>query len=276
MKSATPLLVFLLPALLLFRVSAGVLEPEATVLLFPDEPALNASTGMGTPEVRGGKTRVGDIRTPHLLVYPAPAGKGPTPAVILVPGGGYQKLVPSVHWPIAEWFAQQGIRPFLLMYRTPSEKQDAGTLADIQQALRLVRRNAAEWNLDPDRIGLLGTSAGGHLSVRAAVAADAETRPAFSILLYPAYVQNRKTLAVGEWVKIPENMGPTLIIAARDDKHFPSSPAYAQTLQEAGAPVETLFFEQGGHGFSLRDAEATATWPEAAKAWLKTVGISNH
>jgi len=246
-----------------------------TVLLWPDVPELSSPAKMGKAQRRGDKTRVYDVKTPHLKVFPGPKSAAPTPAVILVPGGGYGKLVPSVHWPIQKWFHEQGVRAFILMYRCPAGKADKGTLQDIQQAMKIVRARAKEWNVDPKRVGLLGTSAGGHLSVRASVGyKDASTKPDFTVLLYPAYLRHRGTGKLGDWCRIPRDIAPTFLTAAKDDtKHFPNSPAYEEALKKAGASVSSLYFETGGHSFTVGKPDSVSAWSDTCRAWLKEIGI---
>jgi acetyl esterase/lipase len=243
----------------------------ATVLLWPDDAKLNKPAQMGRVETTD-KTRIRDIKTPHLKVYPGPKSDKATPAVILVPGGGYKKVVPSTHWPIQKWFTEQGVRAFIMMYRVPGGRQ--GALQDIQQAMKLVRSRAKEWNIDPKRVGLLGSSAGGHLCVRANMEyKDASTKPDFTILLYPAYVANRGTKKVNDWVKIPADIAPTFLTAARDDtRHFPNSPAYEEALKAAGASVRSQYFDKGGHGFTV-NTKGVEGWTETCAAWLKEIKI---
>ncbi len=138
----------------------------------------------------------------------------------------------------------------MLVYRCPADRTDPkGPQQDIQRAMRLLRSNAKEWNIDPDRIGVIGSSAGGNLSVRASVFAEQDTyppkdevdqfhsKPDFSILLYPAWVGNRGTGGLSSWVKVTREIGPTFITAAKDDQHFRSSPPYEKALAAAGVPV---------------------------------------
>jgi acetyl esterase/lipase len=259
---------------------------QETILLWPDDPALSSPGRMGVSQTEGGKTRVTEIGTPHLMTYIAKNADGPTPAVILCPGGGYRKLVPSIHWPIAEWLNEKGISAFILMYRCPSSRSKGDAVPDAQRAIRLVRSRAEEWNIDPDRVGVLGTSAGGNLAARMSLAGGSEyyspaspidelrAKPDFAILMYPAYLAHRETGELADWIEIPEDMPPTMIISARDDKkHFPNSPAYEAALRKAGASVRSLYFDEGGHGFSLRTPSSVSIWPEEALEWLKETKV---
>lgn len=252
-------------------------QPVETVLLWPDNPELNSPEGLGEVKVTN-KTRVHNVETPHIKVYPASAGDQPTPAVILVPGGGYNRLVTSSHEPTAKWLSELGVRPFMLMYRCPTGVQDEGALADIQRAIRMVRARAKEWNLEPKRIGVLGSSAGGNLCARASCYFNTEAyavkdaidktsaRPDFTILLYPAYLANRHGELL-ERYEIPDDVAPTMIIAARNDGFFRNSPAYKKALQERGAKVRSLYLDKGGHGFTLNEQ-----WSGRLRQWLKENG----
>jgi acetyl esterase/lipase len=154
-------------------VMAGFTLPahsHETLLLWPEDPELNSADGMGTELEKRGKMRMQGVKSPHLRLYPAPKSSQPTPAILHVPGGGYKTCVTGIHEPIAAWFAEQGIRPFMLIYRCPAEKDAKEPLQDIQRAIRILRAHAKKWNIDPDRIGVIGSSAGGNLSVRASPA----------------------------------------------------------------------------------------------------------
>jgi acetyl esterase/lipase len=265
---------------------ADTANAENIHLLWPDTPGLNSSDGLGNEAQKRGKTMLTGVQTPHLRLYEAPVSPSPSPAVLLVPGGGYNQLVTSIHEPIAAWLQEQGIRPFLLAYRCPSDRKNPkGPEQDIQRAMRILRAHAQAWNIDPRRIGVLGSSAGGNLAVRASVSSrintypptDATDRldamPDFSILLYPAWVGHRGTGGLSQWVEVRPEYGPTFITAARDDKHFGSSPPYGAALREAGVPVKELYFDQGGHGFTLREPPGISTWPEACLAFLKQMDM---
>ena len=160
-------------------VIANANEEKASdiIMLWPKDVASQDKEGMGTPKPdRGdGHIRLTDITTPSLRYFPAPGNKGkePVPAVILCPGGGYVCLVTTKMTPIAEWLNDHGISAFILHYRVPKKRKDA--FQDIQRAVRIVRSRASEWNIDPKRIGVMGSSAGGHLSARVSTGFDINT-----------------------------------------------------------------------------------------------------
>ena len=233
------------------------------IMLWPKDAASQGTKGMGSPKPdRGdGHIRLTNVTTPSLRYFPAPGKKKPVPAVILCPGGGYNSLVITKMTPIAEWLNAHGISAFILKYRVPKKRKDA--FQDIQRAVRIVRSRASEWNVDPRRIGVMGSSAGGHLAARVSTGFDIQTyqevdkhddvscKPDFTVLLYPAYMN--KGNALSKEFTVSNEINPTLIVSAKDDKgFFPGSPIYANALKEAGASVRVHFFEKGGHGFSLR------------------------
>jgi acetyl esterase/lipase len=265
----------------------GNAEEKASeiVMLWPKDAASQDNEGMGTPKPdRGdGHIRLTDVTKPSLRYFPAPDEKQPVPAIILCPGGGYVSLVTTKMTPIAEWLNSHGISAFILIYRVPKKRKDA--FEDIQRAVRIVRSRASEWNIDQKRIGVMGSSAGGHLAARVSTGFDLKTyeevdqidavscKPDFTVLLYPAYMNKGKELSKD--FSVSNKISPTLIVSAKDDKGFFSgSPVYANALKEAGASIRVHFFEKGGHGFSLRPKQhPLSTWPDLCVQWLRDKDI---
>ncbi|MGC6459838.1 MAG: alpha/beta hydrolase [Akkermansiaceae bacterium] len=255
------------------------------IKLWPKDVASLDNKGMGTPKPdRGdGHIRLTDITQPSLHYFPAPGKKKPGPAVILCPGGGYSHLVTTKMTPIAKWLNDHGISAFILRYRVPKKRKDA--FQDIQRAVRIVRSRDSEWNIDPRRIGVMGSSAGGHLAARVSTGFDIQSyepvdefgavscKPDFTVLLYPAYMN--KGEALSQEFTASSKISPTLIVSAKDDKgFFPGSPIYAEALREAGASVRVHFFEKGGHGFSLRPKQhPLSTWPDLCLQWFRDMEI---
>jgi len=261
-------------------VNAGEEKASNTIMLWPKDAAGQGAEGMGTPKPdRGdGHIRLTDVTTPSLRYFPAPATKQHGPAVILCPGGGYNHLVTTKMTPIAEWLNSHGISAFILIYRVPKKRKDA--FEDIQRAVRIVRARASEWNIDPNRIGVMGSSAGGHLAARVSTGFDSKTyqevdkldgvscKPDFTVLLYPAYINKGKELS--EDFTVSNELSPTLIVTAKDDGFFPGSQIFADALKDAGGSIRVHFFEKGGHGFSLRPKEyPLSTWPDLCLQWLR-------
>eukprot|EP01047_Picozoa_sp_COSAG01_P019403 COSAG01_NODE_1076_length_11838_cov_183.093194_8_plen_304_part_00 len=278
------LMVFILCGIFLgsIAVIANADEEKATntIMLWPKDAAGQGTEGMGTPKPdRGdGHIRLTDVTKPSLRYFPAPGKKQPVPAVILCPGGGYVSLVTTKMTPIAEWLNSHGISAFILIYRVPKKRKDA--FEDIQRAVRIVRSRASEWNIDTRRIGVMGSSAGGHLAARVSTGFDLKTyeevdkldavscKPDFTVLLYPAYMNKGKELSTD--FSVSNKISPTLIVTAKDDGFFPGSQIYAGALKEAGASIRVHFFEKGGHGFSLRPKHPTlSTWPDLCLQWLR-------
>jgi acetyl esterase/lipase len=278
------LIVFILCGIFLgsTAVIANADEEKATntIMLWPKDAAGQGTEGMGTPKPdRGdGHIRLTDVTKPSLRYFPAPGKKQPVPAVILCPGGGYVSLVTTKMTPIAEWLNSHGISAFILIYRVPKKRKDA--FEDIQRAVRIVRSRASQWNIDPKRIGVMGSSAGGHLAARISTGFEIQTyqevdeldgvscKPDFTVLLYPAYMNKGKELS--EDFTVSNEISPTLIVTAKDDGFFPGSHIYAEALKESGASIRVHFFEKGGHGFSLRPKEyPLSTWPDLCLQWLR-------
>ena len=265
--------------------NANVDKTNNIILLWPRDAASQDTRGMGTPKPdRGdGHIHLTNITMPSMRYFPAPVEKKPGPAIILCPGGGYVSLVTTKMTPIAEWLNGHGISAFMLIYRAPKKRKDA--FQDIQRAVRIVRSRASEWNVDPRRIGVMGSSAGGHLAARVSTGFDIQTyqevdeldgvscKPDFTVLLYPAYMNKGEVLS--KEFTVSNEISPTLIVSAKDDKgFFPGSPIYAKALKEAGASVRVHFFEKGGHGFSLRPKEhPLSTWPDLCLQWFRDKGI---
>ena len=255
------------------------------IKLWPKDVASQDTKGMGTmrPGRSEGSLRLTDITQPYLSYFPAPAGKKPRPVVIVSPGGGYMHIGSTTgRYLIAKWLNDHGISAFVLHYRLPKNRK--GAYQDIQRAVRIVRSRAAEWNIDPKRIGVMGTSAGGHLSARVSTGYDtpsykavdkldgASCKPDFTVLLCPAYMNKGKALA--KEITVTDKLSPTLIITCKDDGFFIGSEVYAKALKEAGAPVRTHFFEKGGHGISLKSKKyPLSTWPDLYLKWLKDIKI---
>ncbi len=232
---------------------------------------------------KDGFTRITNISRPTLELYPAAgAGGKPAPAVIVCPGGGYRYVVVDKEGSsIAKWLNGAGITALVLKYRTPDNRE--GALQDVQRAIRLVRSRASELAIDPEKIGIIGFSAGGHVSARASTgfddsvypaldAADQQSaRPDFAILVYPAYLDDGKG-GVSPDLKLSAKIPPTLIVHTDDDKSFiAGSRLYAAALAAAKLEHRFLLYPTGGHGYGLHCQGDAKVWPDQAMEWLRSI-----
>jgi acetyl esterase/lipase len=236
--------------------------------------------------------KLGNVSTPTLTIYSPPPARNTGAAVIVCPGGGYNILALDLEGTeVCEWLNTIGVTGVLLKYRVPRR---AGTerhgppLQDAQRALGLVRARAAELGLDPQRIGVLGFSAGGHLAAvlsnqhatrtyAAIDAADAlSCRPDFSILIYPAYltIKERNEALAPELPVSAANTPPTFIAMTEDDSvRVETGLFYYLALKNAKVPAELHLYPTGGHGYGLRrSAHDVTTWPDRVHDWMKTGG----
>jgi len=250
------------------------------------------------------------VSVPTLALYLPKKETANQSAVLIFPGGGYSHLAMHKEGKkIALWLNSLGITAFVLKYRLPTDRvmkdKSIGPLQDAQEAIRTIRRNAKEWNIDPAKIGVLGFSAGGHLASTLAThyldkVYDADTisaRPDFSILIYPVIsmedgithngskVNLLGANAVKELVdkysnekQIDANTPKTFLIHASDDKVVPveNSIQYYMNLKKFNVPVEMHLYENGGHGFGLGTKGTHTEWPKACEKWLAENAIILH
>ena len=203
--------------------------------------------------------------------------------MIVCPGGGFSYVSYNKEGTdIAVWLNSVGISAVVLKYRVPDNRE--GALQDLQRAIRLARAHAAEWNIDPKRLGVIGFSAGGNLAAKASTLFDQRTytpidsidgqsaRPDFALLVYPAYLEKDGQIAPD--LNLKAKIPPTLIIVAEDDKTYVnSSKIYHAGLDAAKVKNEFLLYPTGGHGFGLRSEKDARVWPQAALDWLHRIGI---
>ncbi|MBS0208299.1 MAG: alpha/beta hydrolase [Planctomycetes bacterium] len=235
--------------------------------------------------------RVANVTRPTLTIFRPAKDKDTGATVIICPGGGYNILAFNKEGTeVAEWLNSIGVTGMVLKYRVPARKgleRHAAPLQDAQRAIGLVRQRASEWGLDPNRIGILGFSAGGHLAAAASNNYDQRTyptvdaadvvncRPDFSLLIYPAYLVNKENNALAPEMKITANTPKTFIVMTEDDGVRVEGPLfYYLALKQAKVPAEMHLYPTGGHGYGLRPSEHTvSTWPARAGEWLKAQGF---
>jgi acetyl esterase/lipase len=266
--------------------AAAPSDPQV-VHLWP-ESVLAAAGGKGEEksETKGGVTRISNVTDPTLTIYrPADAASSGA-AVIICPGGGYNILAWDLEGTeVAEWLNSIGVTGIILKYRVPGKRDLA--FQDGQRAVSIVRSRAAEWKIDPKRIGILGFSAGGHLAVRvstnfktcsyAAVdkCDEASCRPDFAIPIYPAYlVQGTPPVADTTGLPIGADTPPMFMAVGASDKFAVDALAYGLALKQAKAPMEVHIFQFGSHGCGLRKTDANlTTWPQACEQWLRGIKV---
>ncbi len=233
--------------------------------------------------------RIGNVTKPTITVYKPAPEKDTGAAVVVCPGGGYNILAYNLEGSeVCAWLNSIGVTGVLLKYRVPGRggQRYTAPLQDAQRALGIVRTRAKEWNIDPQRIGILGFSAGGHLS--AALSTNYETRtyeaiddadktscrPDFTVLVYPAYLTNKELNALAPEIKVNAQTPPAFLVQTEDDGiHVENVIVYAAALRAAGVATELHIYPKGGHGYGLRpSANAVSHWPERVGDWLATQG----
>ena len=270
----------------------------------PDEQRVTGPENMATDtkELVAGRpwVYVGNVSRPTMTVY-SPIGKNTGAAVVVFPGGGYQILAIDLEGTeVCDWLTSKGMTCVLLKYRVPGEGQypksgpypDSPTaLEDAQRTVGLVRFHAAEWHIDPHKIGVLGFSAGGHMVAAmsthfehrlypAADAADKEScRPDFAVAIYPGHLSRAdNSLALNPDIRthITRQTSPTFLLQNENDHvdRVEDSLSYYAALKKAGVPVEMHLYAEGGHAFGLRRTKLPVTaWPQLVETWLGTIGM---
>lgn len=286
-------------ALLAFAIAAPAFaaEPAETVVLWPKgAPGEKGDIGEEKDQPnKPGDTirRLSNVSNPTIAVYKPAADKANGAAVLICPGGGYHILAMNHEGTeVAEWLNGLGVTAVLLKYRVPARKgreRYAAPLEDAQRAMGIVRSKAKDWGIDPQRIGVLGFSAGGHLSAvlsnnftkrtyEAVDAADAVScRPDFTILIYPAYLTDPKKPGIDlcPEVKVTSETPPACLIHAEDDPvTCESSLFYYLAIKNAKVSGELHIFPTGGHGYGIRpSAHAVSHWPERTEQWMRATGL---
>ena len=291
-KSAIVVLVF---GMLLSEVGAFAAHNGDSVPLWPNgAPGSEAMAGrpevLTPPAKPGDSTHVSGIHNPSLLVYLPPKDKATGAAMIIAPGGAHRFLsIDTEGTNVAEWLNSFGIAAFVLKYRLAHEegspyKVEVDAYADAQRSIRTIRARAAEWGVDPARVGIMGFSAGGEVAVLASTKYDAGkpdaadpierqgSRPDFQILIYPGIR--------AETIEVTKDTPTTFLLCADNDKG-PSTaiPALYLALKKAGVPAELHIYASGGHGFGYQPTDNRpnviyAGWVARLKDWMADVGMS--
>ncbi len=263
------------------------------------------------PESVDSSDGVSDVSLPTMTVYAA-KGHNTGVAMVVFPGGGYRMLAMGGEGTeICDWLTSRGITCVLLKYRVPGsgpwwdEENHRRTypkvqtaLQDAQRTLGLVREHAAQWHVDPHKVGVIGFSAGGHLVAAVSThfaqrtyapvdaADELSSRPDFAIALYPGHLwthededhatRNETDLSLRPDILVSAESPPTFLVQAEDDHvdGVEQPLAYYVALQKAGVPTEMHLYAQGGHAFGLRTSKLPiAQWPRLVETWLGTIGM---
>jgi acetyl esterase/lipase len=235
--------------------------------------------------------RLGNVSRPTITVFSAPADVATGAAVMVCPGGGYNILAMDLEGTeVCEWLNSIGVTAVLLKYRVPAREgmpRHAAALQDAQRAMGLIRQRAGEWGIDPERVGCLGFSAGGHLCAVLAAGSGARTyeavddadklscRPNFMALIYAAYLtQKDNGDAVSAETAVTKDTAPTFLAMTEDDPvRAETALFYYLALKNAKVPAELHLYPMGGHGYGLRRSPFNvSTWPQRAAEWLKSLG----
>lgn len=269
--------------------------------LYPDQPPPfnRRGTVVESAENDGKVLRIFDVSHPTLTVFRPEHPNGM--AVIICPGGGYQYLAFDKEGTrVATRLATWGVTAFVLKYRLPNDtlmdKKFMAPLTDARQAIRMVRRMAARWSIDSERVGIMGFSAGGHLASTAATHLDAdstpEIRPDFAILIYPVISMDSSITHSGSRNRligtnpdpalvryfsnerqVTRRTPPVFLVQAEDDGAVPvwNSIRFYEACVEQHVPAEMHLYPHGGHGFGMNNATTADDWMERLRNWLVTL-----
>lgn len=258
------------------------------IFLWPD--GVPESNGITEPEVTENE-RISNISVPSMSFFPAEPSKNTGVTILLIPGGGYGRQAAGHEGSqFGEWLSSIGINAFVLKYRLPN-KHAFIPLKDAQQAMRIIRSRAAEWKLNPSKVGVSGFSAGGHLASTLGTHFDKASRPDFMILFYPVvsmqesvtHMGSRENLLGISYIKdsvnyysnelqVTKDCPPTLFFLSDDDGAVPpqNSVDLYLALQKFKIPTAMYIFPEGGHGWGFRPSfRYHEQWKQLYIEWLK-------
>lgn len=276
---------FLFSLLLVLLPLISRAQKKETVFLWPGKvpgETKEKAEGVSVYTEKDNVVRFTEVTNPLMEIW-LPEGSARKTGVIVCPGGGYRHLAYNKEGTeIAGWLNKNGYAAFVLQYRVPQKME--GALQDAQRAMRLIRQNAKKWNVDPEKIGMIGFSAGASLSARAATlynkaayspvdAADnLPLRPAFALLIYPGLLDAGPDKSLTPELELTKNIPPLFMFQSCDDFVGNSSIVMALALRKAEIPFELHIVPAGGHGYGLRPGNPAAeAWPDLALKWMERI-----
>ena len=298
MKTILITVAALIVTLVQLKVSAQTVIP-----LYKEVPNSKLTAITEKSDSTSARGKVTNVVLPTITAYLPEKSKANGVAVIICPGGGYAYLVVNHEGKdVAQEFVKKGIAAFVLKYRLPNDltmvKREIGPLQDAQQAIKLVREHATAWNIDPNKVGIMGFSAGGHVASTLSThyqkslienASNTSLRPDYSLLIYPVITfqdsilhKGSKKALIGEnapsdkvreysnELQVTADTPPAFIVHCSDDHVVPvaNSINYYNALQRNHVKAEMHIYEAGGHGFGMHNATTTDSWMDRCFNWM--------
>jgi acetyl esterase/lipase len=269
--------------------------PDEPGTIGPEKTRMSPKLDRKQVEVTEPTKMITNVTKPTITIYRPAKEKDMGTAILICPGGGYWNLYWQLEGEeVASWLNSLGVTGIILKYRVPRrpgepEKEPARRpLQDAQRAVRLVRSHAKDWGIDPQKIGIVGFSAGGHLAIATATSFDKRTyepiddldkissRPDFAIVVYPGYLKASDKAELAPGLQVPEKTPPVFL--AHGDADIISSPEHSvvmyQALKRAGVSAELHIYSGAAHDFGVRPSDnPCSTWTKACAAWMDHQGL---
>lgn len=308
MKKLNPLII-----IFIFMMSYNISSAQTVIPLYETVPNTKPAADYKEKADTGadGVIRISKVSIPEITIFKPSKSTGKSPAVIICPGGGYAILAYNLEGTtVANILNNWGVTAVVLKYRLPSDEimkdKSVGPIEDAQRAIQYVRENAEQFNIDPQKIGIMGFSAGGHLASTASTHFDKDyisnpdhisLRPDFSILAYPVismidsltHKGSRNNLigknpsseivkTFSNELQVTKNTPPTFLVLANDDNGVnpENSIKYYEALLKNHVPAELHIFQNGGHGFGTRILEKNDNWMDILRVWMQHNGFLNN